>query len=374
MSIGERNCYDANTVNPDAYRHLDAYVNNFSKTSSVSSELLWGDPKQIPAPWLSVIIPTFNRCELLQEALESALWQEPVRFSWEIIVVDNTPLDENGVTPALGMIEALGASRILYYHNRENIGSGYNWNRGAELARGIWISFLHDDDLLYRDALRNIERIILRKSRLKKPLGYIQARFDEFSSPEDRVHMVRKDKHYLLELTRFGTLITYYTRTGIPTCGTTILKRAYLEAGGINYDFGPTADAVLGYQIMRRYTVLLSDRTLGAYRWGSNETLKRETSQKLVYADYLLAEYCRRQSPFSRAWGKWFGQTQHNRNIEVKLRNVNRLETCATVKDFRVPIPYKKTSGFNLLFLRIFSRLYRESCRCKARWKAFWKI
>jgi hypothetical protein len=113
MSIGERNCYDANTVNPDAYRHLDAYVNNFSKTSSVSSELLWGDPKQIPAPWLSVIIPTFNRCELLQEALESALWQEPVRFSWEIIVVDNTPLDENGVTPALGMIEALGASRIL---------------------------------------------------------------------------------------------------------------------------------------------------------------------------------------------------------------------------------------------------------------------
>ena len=83
-----------------------------------------------------------------------------------------------------------------------------------------------------------------------------RARVDEFTDGEKAIRKPCNQRKYILELTRLGTLITYYTRTGTPTCGTTILKQAFLNCGGINYDFGPTADAVLGYQIMRDYTAV----------------------------------------------------------------------------------------------------------------------
>ena len=87
-------------------------------------------------PCISVVIPTFNRGASFREALESVLCQQYLDFKWELLVVDNTPLDENGTTPALHLIQKIKDSRIQYYHNRENIGSGYNWNRGVQLARG----------------------------------------------------------------------------------------------------------------------------------------------------------------------------------------------------------------------------------------------
>lgn len=361
--------FDPNYINVETYDDLDQYINNFEKISHVKTDLIWGMPQEVPAPWISVIIPTYNRSDLLKESLQSVLNQERVDFPWEIIVIDNTPAAAGREAAALSVVKELNDPRVLLYHNRENIGSGYNWNRGAEVARGTWLCFLHDDDLLYPDALKNISRIIMRNQRCKKRLGYIQARFDEFSDGQSADLLQRHNKNYLLELTRLGTLITYYTRTGIPTCGTAILKQAYMEVGGINYDFGPTADAVLGYQIMRNYTVLLSDVSLGAYRWGVNETLRLDTSKKLVYADYLLAHYCWQQSWYAKAWGKIFGRIQHSRNIEVKVKNVNRLEQQAVLEDFSDPIPYEEPPKLRLFILRAFTRSYREMRRIKARFK-----
>ncbi len=361
------NCYDPNATVPEAYLHLDQYINNFTKISSVVSDLLWGDQKRIPSPWLSVIIPTYNRTELLEKAIESVLCQQSVDFSWELIVVDNTPLDEGGMTPALKIIDNFQDPRVLYFHNRVNIGSGYNWNRGVEKARGTWVSFLHDDDILYPDALYNIERIIMQRKSSSKPLGYIQARCDEFSGETHGSRQAANQRNYLLELTRLGTLITYYTRTGMPTCGTTILRQAFREMGGINYDFGPTADAVLGYQIMREYTVLLSDCTLGGYRWGANETLKIETSQKLVYADALLAQYCHRQSSFSKLWGRLFWKAQYDIDMKIKIRNLKQYGIPAKLADFTEVDCYRKPARILTLSYRICARTYREICRAKAR-------
>lgn len=117
-----------------------------------------------------MIIPTYNRTGLLKEAIDSVLSQKSVDFMWEVIVIDNTPLDEDGSTPALRIIEKQNDSRILYFHNEENIGSGYNWNRGVEKARGTWVSFLHDDDILYPDALRNIRRILMQRKIVQNQL------------------------------------------------------------------------------------------------------------------------------------------------------------------------------------------------------------
>ena len=331
-------------LDPAAFLRLDECRDCFACASSVPSALVLGSPPQGDPPLLSVVIPTCSRPRFFRAALESVLGQKDPGVPWEIVVTDNTPAPEESVTPAQAAAGEYSCARLRFYRNGENLGPGHNWNRGVELARGVWTTFLHDDDLLRPDALRSIAGIISRHAHLEKPLGYIHARRIEFSDDFDARLAERHDRPFDQELTRTGALIRGWSQTAVPSCGTTILKKAYVEAGGVDYSFGGTADAVLGYRIMKRYTVLLSGRTLGGYRWADNATLNRETLLSLALSDYLFADYRYRLSPGGRLFGALFRRVQHNRNLEGKIRLARLAGIPLAERDFDFITPYRPSS------------------------------
>lgn len=102
-------------------------------------------PKRLQAaPFFSIGIPTYNRCNLLRQSLESALNQKGI--ATEIIICDNASTDETQK-----LCESLDDPRIKYYRNSENIGPIPNWHRCLELATGEYFSWLQDDDLIFPD-------------------------------------------------------------------------------------------------------------------------------------------------------------------------------------------------------------------------------
>ena len=97
--------------------------------------------EQTTGPFLSVIIPTFNRCLLLKQALDSVLAQSYRNI--EIIVADNASTDD---TDAL-MQNYLEQPGIIYRRNIENTGMVANWKDAVEnIASGDWFILLSDDD------------------------------------------------------------------------------------------------------------------------------------------------------------------------------------------------------------------------------------
>lgn len=91
----------------------------------------------------SVLIPVFNRAELVLRAIESSRAQTLKDI--EIIVVDNCSTD--------GTFEAARACasqdpRIRVYRNETNIGPVRNWRRCAELATSSYCKLLFSDDLI----------------------------------------------------------------------------------------------------------------------------------------------------------------------------------------------------------------------------------
>ena len=88
---------------------------------------------------ISVVIPTYNRLEMLRELLSSIREQDygPI----EIIVVDDGSSD--GTQEAMEVPE----SGVRYYRNPRNSGPGFSRKRGFLAARGEYTIFADDDDL-----------------------------------------------------------------------------------------------------------------------------------------------------------------------------------------------------------------------------------
>ncbi len=90
-------------------------------------------------PEVSAIIPTYNRREWVQLAIDSVLAQRGVAV--ECIVVDDGSSDGTG-----DALRARYGDRIRYIY-QENQGESAARNRGAAEARGEFLAFLDSDDL-----------------------------------------------------------------------------------------------------------------------------------------------------------------------------------------------------------------------------------
>ncbi|BAU41761.1 glycosyltransferase family 2 protein [Leptolyngbya sp. O-77] len=88
---------------------------------------------------VSVIMPTYNRPDFLRVAIQSALQQSYRNI--EIIVSDNCS-PEN----PQALIDSFCDSRIRFWRNETNLGLFGNAMKAVSLARGKYLSFLHDDD------------------------------------------------------------------------------------------------------------------------------------------------------------------------------------------------------------------------------------
>ncbi|MBX7142821.1 MAG: glycosyltransferase [Oligoflexia bacterium] len=111
-----------------------------------------GAPKAT-APLVSVIVPTFNRPDRLQEALKSILAQTMQDF--EIIVVNDCGQD---VSELVTKLDPKG--RIHYLVHQQNKGLAGSRNTGLHAARGKYIAYLDDDDLFYPEHLETLAKVL----------------------------------------------------------------------------------------------------------------------------------------------------------------------------------------------------------------------
>ncbi len=90
-------------------------------------------------PKFSVLVPTRNRLELLEGAIETI--QRQTYASWEVIVADNCS-DED----IQSYVSGLGEPRIIYTRSEEFLPVTDNWNRALEASTGDCVVMLGDDD------------------------------------------------------------------------------------------------------------------------------------------------------------------------------------------------------------------------------------
>jgi len=92
---------------------------------------------------LSVVIPTYNRPDLVVRAVNSVVAARSERHKIEIIVVDDA---------STTMQPELAIDDLIYHRMPVNGGPGPARMKGLELARAPWVLIFDDDDTLEPDA------------------------------------------------------------------------------------------------------------------------------------------------------------------------------------------------------------------------------
>jgi glycosyltransferase involved in cell wall biosynthesis len=111
-------------------------------------------------PKVSVIIPTYNRGDIIERAIHSALTQ--TLRDIEVIIVDDASTDNTGA-----VISRIDDPRIRYIKHNENSGGSAARNTGIDHAKGQYIAFLDSDDSW-------------KPTKLEKQLSVIESRSSEW--------------------------------------------------------------------------------------------------------------------------------------------------------------------------------------------------
>lgn len=126
--------------------------------------------KNTDFPLISVIIPSFNRAELIDKTIQSVLSQ--TFNNWELIIIDDGSIDN---TSAI-IKPYLDNSNIYFYNRPKERASGGNAarNYGLELSKGDYIKWLDSDDLLRSDCLKKQLELL---SHLDADVVFCRSRF-----------------------------------------------------------------------------------------------------------------------------------------------------------------------------------------------------
>ena len=96
---------------------------------------------------LTVLIPTYNRAQFLERALQSLTRQTYKQF--QVIVTDNCSSDNTD-----HVVEKFKAElNIIYLKSKTNLGAIRNWEIGLEATKTKWVKILWSDDWLEPEAL-----------------------------------------------------------------------------------------------------------------------------------------------------------------------------------------------------------------------------
>ena len=108
---------------------------------------------------ISVIIPTFNRAEMVCRCVQSVLdtkWP-----SLEVIVVDDCSPDGTSAK----VKDAFGTT-IKYIRNEKNSFQAISRNNGAKIATGDFLFFIDDDNIVDSDILKELAKAFEENPRL----------------------------------------------------------------------------------------------------------------------------------------------------------------------------------------------------------------
>ena len=188
---------------------------------------------------ISIVLPTWNRCAFLAEAVGSVVSQRIP--DWELVIVDDGSTDGTGA-----WLASLDDSRIRVLQTRPGeTGTGVAGTRnlGARKAQGEWICFLDDDDRLHSATLAHLHATIETMGDVRWIWG---RRW--ITDAEGRATHLEAGEEVLIE--QDAPESAHFAAAKLVTSGLTVHRNTFLHVGGFDESLCVSEDRDLVYRLI----------------------------------------------------------------------------------------------------------------------------
>ncbi|MBI2824606.1 MAG: glycosyltransferase family 2 protein [Planctomycetia bacterium] len=173
-------------------------------------------------PLVSVIVPTFNRAQMLRDALETLVrLRTDGRFTYEVIVADNASTDNT--REVAQRFESTVPVRYVFC---DRPGDGPARNQGLAAAHGDWFAFFDDDQLATPDWLLEL----FSAARMAQALVVGGAVHLDLTEEQSR-RLGPICRKALRELKPYRDLHPYSDKI-LPGCGNALVSREVFDSIG----------------------------------------------------------------------------------------------------------------------------------------------
>lgn len=260
-------------------KEIFEFRNNFLVHQSVESICIFNNSQN--SAQVTIAIPTYKRASTLKQAIDSAIGQTKM-VNFDIIVVDNDPT--RSCETEFLMEEYRNRLNISYYKNASNIGMGGNWNRCIELAKGDYVAYLHDDDLLHPEFLFQCWKVFEKK---KNAGGVIVNKvfWNQNSTPIapefESINNIKYKRKRLFE---------FIYGSDCPPTGVVLRKKDIIDVGGFNQEYYPSLDFYFFSSFVLKHNLYKISNNLLIYRIDVNSSKFLEVNINFLKKDKLLLE------------------------------------------------------------------------------------
>lgn len=226
----------------------------------------------------SIVIPTFNRAEIVSKTLDSVLAQS--FQNWECLVVDDFSKDDTRE-----VIEKFCQkdSRCRYLRNERKKGAQGARNTGLKHARFDWVLFFDSDNLMHANLLETMADAVLQD----------QERYDVFTCFSNVIDCQTGEKVNSFDWLNEGDVHEkLFTRdTYVDYNGAIIRKSKLFEIGGLDEDCPSMQEwdtHIRLSKVARYHTVPL---VLVDYFVGGKDAISTDTKREVKGRFYILKKH-----------------------------------------------------------------------------------
>lgn len=218
---------------------------------------------------VSIVLPTYNRAHVLGDAIQSVLQQSYSNL--ELIVVDDNSPDNTR-----DVVNSFDDKRLKYVKNETNLKLPGTLNKGFSIAKGDFLTWTSDDNLLAEQAIAEMVAVLLKGS-----CDFVFADYYEFSEldteskrPKDAKHVRLPDELALEKGNQVGACFMY-------------TRKAYETIGDYNTDLFLVEDYDYWIRIGQKFQIAHIPKPLYFFR-RDDQTLYCSRFCEVKVSDFLV--------------------------------------------------------------------------------------
>jgi glycosyltransferase involved in cell wall biosynthesis len=292
----------------------------------------------------SIIIPTYNRANLIVDTLDSILNQ--IFKDFEVIIIDDGSTDDTREIVESYIYD--NGLKNWYYFYKINKERGAARNFGIEKAKGQWITFLDSDDIFYNNHLSIASEFIFKNGEITV-----------FHS----AYEFRNQKHKLIRKVNYpknGNINDAVLKGNLLSCFGIFIKKEVIHELKFNEErnLSGSEDWLLWLKIAARYKIDFQSKISGCMIQHDERSVLNFSEDKLLSRCNLLVNKLYEDKIFIEKFGekairKIYAHMLTYSALHVLLSNKKK----SAMKLFFKGLKYSTSEFFKMRTLAIFKYL-----------------